>query len=202
MDNDPLKEAARRARKERQELEKHDGPSFLERHDVKNVQHSKEEVRWGTPTDIVERARRVMGSIDLDPCSSIAFNDVVQAANYYSLDDRGENGLELPWFGNVFLNPPGGLVREFWRKALQQLGSGHVKRVFWVGFSLEQLALLASESYHPLDFSFCVLRKRIKFTRHDGYSGSPSHSNYVCMMGPNHVEFVNQFKELGRVYLK
>jgi hypothetical protein len=171
-----------------------------------NAQHSKEEIRWGTPIDIVERARKVMGTIDLDPCSSVDFNRVVNADNFYSLDDRGEDGLVLPWWGNVFVNPPGGLVKQFWRKAFSRDNSCNKypptawNQMIWVGFSVEQLALLADEEYHPMDFSFCILRKRLKFTRHDGYSGSPSHANYVCGVNVHHQSFAERFSPLGRVY--
>lgn len=160
-----------------------------------NPRHSKKEIRWGTPSDIVERARRVMGSIDLDPCSSIAFNEVVKADKFYSLDDMGENGLELPWFGNVFVNPPGGHVRDFWRKLHNE---PHIQFI-WIGFSLEQLALLADEAHHPFDYSWCIPRKRVKFNRHDGFSGSPTHSNYIVYSGCYTDSFIREFGILGKV---
>jgi RNA polymerase sigma-70 factor (ECF subfamily) len=73
-------------------------------------------------------------------------------------------------------------------------------QMIWVGFSVEQLSVLADEDKHPLDFSFIFLRKRIKFTRHDGYSGSPSHANYLAGINVNHSKFIEHFGELGRVY--
>lgn len=162
----------------------------------KHILHSAATPKWGTPADIVERARRVMGSINLDPCSSDYFNQVVQAEQHYSLDDRQEDGLALPWFGNVFCNPPGGLVREFWRKAMAE----PYLQMIWVGFSLEQLALLADEPFHPMDFSICIPRKRLKFKRHDGYMGSPSHSNYIAGVYVDHDRFNAYFGELGKVF--
>lgn len=163
----------------------------------KNVLHSKSTVKWGTPKDIVERARRTMGGITLDPCSSIKFDLTVNADRYYSLDDHGEDGLALPWYGKVFCNPPGGsLVRGFWRKAMSE----PIEQMIWVGFSLEQLALLADERNHPMDFSICVPRKRIRFTRDDDYGGSPTHSNYICGYKVDHGFFVENFADLGKVY--
>lgn len=161
-----------------------------------NALHSAVTPKWGSPADIVERARFVMGSIDLDPCSSDSFNEVVQAEIHYSLDDRGEDGLALGWSGRVFCNPPGGLVRQFWQKAMNE----PITQMIWVGFSVEQLALLANEQYHPMDFSFCILRKRLHFTRHDGYSGSPSHSNYLTGYKVDHAKFTEAFSSLGRVF--
>ncbi len=137
-----------------------------------------------------------MGGLDLDPCSSDYFNRVIKAPTYYSWDDRQEDGLELPWAGKLFVNPPGKMVKEFWRKAMSE----PIEQMIWVGFSVEQLALLAEEPVHPMDMSFCILRKRLHFTRHDGYSGSPSHSNYVCGYGVDHTKFAEQFAPLGRIY--
>jgi len=162
-----------------------------------NVLHSAKENRWGTPSDIIERARNTMGSITLDPCSSVTFNEVVRAEEFYSLDDFGQNGLDLPWKGNILLNPPGKKVKDFWRKAFQE----PITQMIFIGFSVEQLALLADEPQHPLDYCFCILRKRIRFTRHDGYSGSPSHSNYIAGVYTDPTRFKDQFSPLGRVYL-
>lgn len=136
-----------------------------------------------------------MGSIDLDPCSETAFQAVVGAAEFYSLLERGEDALALPWFGHVLCNPPGGLVAEFWQRALSQ----PIKQMVWVGFSVEQLCLLADQTYHPLDFSFCVLRKRIPFKRHDGYQGSPSHGNYCVGVNTSAKAFEREFAPIGKV---
>lgn len=43
-----------------------------------------------------------LGKIDLDPCAGI---DTKIANVNYSIE-RGENGLELDWFGFVYCNPP------------------------------------------------------------------------------------------------
>lgn len=162
-----------------------------------NARHSHETVRWGTPTDLVERARRALGGIDLDPCSSSYFNETVKATRYYSLDERGEDGLVLPWEGRVLVNPPGGTtVRGFWQKAAR-----HKEPLIWIGFSLEQLALLADEPYHPMDWTTCIPRKRVRFYRHDGYSGSPSHSNYISAINVERSAFLEAFSDLGRIFL-
>lgn len=161
----------------------------------KNVLHSKATPRWGTPADIIERARRVMGGIDLDPCSETKFNAIVKAKQFYSLEERKEDGLALPWHGKVLLNPPGGLVREFWEKMLSE----DIDQCVYIGFSLEQLALLADCHVHPAELSICYLRKRIRFTRHDGFSGSPSHGNFVCGINVDHARFDKEFGSLGKV---
>lgn len=167
-----------------------------------NVKHSKATKRWGTPNgdpskgeDIVDRCRRVMGGITLDPCSEERFNLVVKAEQYYSLLERGEDGLLLPWFGNVMCNHPGGLTVKFWRKAT----TSDADQIMWIGFSNEQLGILADEEAHPSDFSMCYLRKRIPFTRHDGFEGAPAHANYICGINVDHEKFLTEFAGLGKV---
>ncbi len=156
--------------------------------------------RWGSPSEIVEIARTLMGGIDLDPCSDSHFNKTVVADEYYSLDGREEDGLKLPWNGRVFVNPPGGLVGEFWDKLMSATDSEEVKKFVWVGFSVEQLCLLADRSEVPLDWHTCILRKRLKFTRRDGFTGSPSHGNYITAGGVRWTAFRAAFAGLGSVH--
>lgn len=113
---------------------------------------------------MVEIARKLLGRIDLDPASSEEFNAIVRAMMIYTERD---NGLapECEWAGNVFCNPPGGWVNEFWRKLIAGIMAKTIDKAFWVGFSVEQLCTLAGEDYHPLDFSTCILRKRLAFNQ-------------------------------------
>lgn len=126
--------------------------------------HSKNTPRWGTPQWVIEHARTLMGGIHLDPASSEEFNFYVKALMIYRQQDNGLSP-ECVWGGNVFLNPPGGLVTEFWNKLCSSYENGEVDRAFWVGFSVEQLCTLASEKYHPMDFSTVILRKRLSFNQ-------------------------------------
>jgi hypothetical protein len=72
------------------------------------VLFSMENDRYGTPTYILRCVRRVLGAIDLDPFSEVLFNLGVRAARFYSRDDNGLDRRNSPWWGRVFLNPPGG----------------------------------------------------------------------------------------------
>lgn len=180
-----------------------------------NALHSKKTPKWGTPQWIIEAARELLdGQIHLDPGSSPEFNELVKALMIYTEVD---NGLDQPWSGNIFCNPPGGLVREFWKKFTEptykamegdllgdltpldaeELG---YKR-FWVGFSVEQLCTLADCKLHPLHFSTCILRKRLNFNQQteEGIveGTSPSHGNYVTAIGVDHDHFAKLFQQHG-----
>jgi hypothetical protein len=178
-----------------------------------NALHSKKSVCWGTPQWIIESARRLLeGQIHLDPASSPEFNERVQALMIYTEQD---DGLSQPWAGNVFCNPPGGKgkVEAFWRRwcepytvqidNLTPLDSVEAGKRFWVGFSIEQLALLAHATIHPMDLSFCILRKRLNFNLQESLEitegTSPSHSNYVCAAGVDHDLFTKLFQPHGKV---
>lgn len=56
-----------------------------------------------TPPYIIEAARKTLGAIDLDPASCVKAQRVVKADAFFTKQD---NGLESPWFGRIWLNPP------------------------------------------------------------------------------------------------
>ena len=164
-----------------------------------SAQHSSETPRWGTPSDIVERARRLLGRIGFDPMSEAKFQETVKADRYLSLDERGEDALLEKWEDDTFLNPAGGLVAESWDKLVEEILAGRVTKAFWVGFSVEQLCVLSDKKPSPLDFSICFLRKRLKFQHHsDPDKERPSHANYVCAIGVSHSAFCEEFGALGK----
>lgn len=127
--------------------------------------HSMDSPEWYTPAAFVESARIVMGGIDLDPASHEEANRTVRADVFYSAE---QDGLSQQWFGRVFLNPPGGLVGEFWRKALAEYHAGHCTQIVWIGYSLEQLQTLQqTKDFTPLDYPICITRKRIAFVENE-----------------------------------
>ena len=89
---------------------------------------------WLTPAPLLAFAREVMGSIDLDPCSSAAGNQRVQATRYY---DEHMDGLKdsNAWSGSVFINPPystrGGQSMQglFFKRCVAEYEAGHISRL-------------------------------------------------------------------------
>lgn len=133
-----------------------------------NAKHSAETICHYTPPAIVEAARATLGGrIELDPASDTLANSVVQAADFY-----GDSGLERPWFGPLFVNPPG-YDRErnpqgaaaWWAKLMMEWeDAGRAWDAVFVGFSLELLQ--TTQTYataHPTKYPTCFFAKRIAF---------------------------------------
>ena len=160
--------------------------------------HSKKTFKWGTPRWVIQISKILLDNqIHLDPASSPEFNQLVQALVFYTEQD---NGLIQEWGGNVFLNPPGGLVNEFWQKLVTNIRSGQVEKAIWVGFSVEQLCTLADFTEYPLDYSTVILRKRLTSNTEDLTIGSsPSHGNYITGLNVDKDLFKKLFDRFGRV---
>jgi hypothetical protein len=66
--------------------------------------HIKGTDTWLTPQWIIDS----IGMSDLDPCGYAPNGKpfVVTAKNFYDLEHAGQDGLELPWAGSIYCNPP------------------------------------------------------------------------------------------------
>lgn len=90
---------------------------------------------WGTPPAIIEMARDLMGSIDLDPASNAKAQETVRAQVWCGFDHplpTNTNALlvrEWPR-GNVWLNPPygRGLVMPFVTALMRELNAGRAQQ--------------------------------------------------------------------------
>lgn len=190
------------------------------------ARHTCDSPEWYTPAPFVEAARAVMGGIDLDPASHEEANRTVQARHFYTAED---DGLQQPWFGRVFLNPPGGkhangegLVGLFWLKLMRdwRVAVHPVDQFVWIGYSLEQLQTLQCIKAHktPLDFALCVPNRRIAFVENEAKKAArqakllaagktpneksqPSHANYIAYGGPERQRFEDVFQGFGQVRL-
>lgn len=83
---------------------------------------------WCTPHVVANLLREHFfgGKFDLDPCSNAG--SILPARAEYRLD-RGQNGLHLPWVGDVFVNPPFSLLREFAAKAAAEHKAGRTNEI-------------------------------------------------------------------------
>jgi len=170
------------------------------------VQHSSNSNAWGTPIDIIERARVVLGGIDLDPASDVEFNHNVKALYFIT---KEENGLGKPWPSecSVFLNPPGGKTGRhsnmvlFWERLMYYRWL--IKHAIFVAFSLEALQTTQQCSSPMAQFAMCFPKKRLQFIDEHGVKGAaPSHGNvivYVPGMLDRTIEFHQHFSDVGYV---
>ena len=110
---------------------------------------------WITPKYIVD----ALGPFDLDPCCPNIM-PYKTATLTYSLE-RGENGLHLPWYGKVWLNPPYSNWVAF-LKRLKEHGNGIA------------ILFVRAETQGFFDhiwdgaIGFLFLKRRVKFLRADG----------------------------------
>lgn len=90
-----------------------------------HVSYNDGEQEWYTPAEYIEAARKVLGAIDLDPASTNTANEVVRAKAFYTAK---QNGLDLNWEGNVWMNPPyaAELVGKFCDKLIKHFVAGEV----------------------------------------------------------------------------
>lgn len=94
----------------------------------------KDKDDWVTPPEIIDPLNEYIG-IDLDPCAHPKTRHGEK--NYYLCSTDGidlpwyQNGLKLPWFGDVFVNPPFSQKLEWIRKAVNEyFNNDDVDRVF------------------------------------------------------------------------
>lgn len=72
--------------------------------------------KWATPPELVRDLEAEFGAFDLDPCCE---EHTAKAATFYT-----DGGLEKPWFGRVFLNPPYSNPRPWLDRAIQAMRDG------------------------------------------------------------------------------
>lgn len=147
---------------------------------------------WYTPKSIIEAAVKVMGEITLDPATSELANKTVNAKNIFTAED---NGLEKPWSGNVWLNPPysADLIGQFAEKAVKERPN------------YEQIIVLVNNAtetewfnkFVSIATAVCFPRSRVKFYKPDGNIGAPLQGQAIIYCGSKDSLFVETFKEIG-----
>jgi len=150
---------------------------------------------WFTPVEILEAARRVMGSIDCDPASCEEANKNVNAARFFT---KEQDGLRQKWEGNVWLNPPykTTLMERFALKLIYQFRD--LARV-------EQAIVLTNNATETHWFRMlacnakfiCLPKGRLKFSRADGSGDSPLQGQALLFYG---TRFPKEFQQFGRVW--
>ncbi len=154
---------------------------------VTPVYHTSKSDEWYTPPHILQAARSVMGSIDLDPASCLVANLTVRAKLFYEQD-----GLARPWLGNVWLNPPYSNVKAWTQRLIAAYGDGEIDQALYL-----VAARPGAHWFRPLySYSICFVLGRLRFG--NAPSTAPFDSAMVYL-GPNVTRFVEVFGRLGTI---
>ena len=155
---------------------------------------------WFTPSTVIEAARELLGSFDLDPASCAEANETVGAAAFYT---QADDGLSLSWHGRVWCNPPYG--RDDDSVSNQAKWSAYMADEYDAG-NVEAGCLLVTFVPDRLwferlwDYPMCAFRNRLKFRTPGGnVPGSPTSANVVVYFGEDVEAFARIFSRFGRV---
>lgn len=163
---------------------------------------SSESNEWYTPAKYIESARKVMGSIDLDPASCAKGNDVVQADQFFTKEN---DGLSKDWSGRVWLNPPyGGLTGKFVTKLVEEFDKGSVtEAVLLVNANCTDTKWFQHLWDHLVGFT----NHRIDFIKGEGegegkQKAGSTHGSAFAYLGPNTESFAKEFSQYGTVVMR
>ena len=155
-----------------------------------HVCHNSGENEWYTPKRIVESARKVLGTIDLDPASSAKAQETVKAMWYYTLSD---DGLASPWGGKVFLNPPykSDLIKRFVAKLISEPVSQAITLTNNATETYWGQSLLCNASV------VCYPSRRVRFIGPNGEKSTPLQGQMICGLKVNIKKFISEFEQMG-----
>lgn len=163
--------------------------------DIADIHHDSGNVEWFSPVEIIEAARRTMGSIDLDPFSCAAANEVVGALAFFT---KERSGLTQRWFDNVWMNHPYGKTTNgpCINKGLSEFESGRVKQLCCITY-----ASTTERWFRPLmQFPQCFLHKRTAFRTPEGVIVKGATKGCaITYLGPNVDRFAAEFAPFGTI---
>lgn len=166
-------------------------PDYL----VNNVYGSESE-EWYSPHEFVDAARKVLGSIELDPASCAKANEVVKAERYYAKED---DGLIQPWVARtLWCNPPYGRLGDDRQRGVTELWAHRLIREYECG-NVEQAVLLVNAYVYKvwfaplLSYPICFPKGRLAFWNDQNKTGRSPHASALVYFGANIQRFVDVF---------
>lgn len=142
---------------------------------------------WYTPEWVIEKVNRVLGGIDLDPATTAKANGVVKAKRIYT---KRENGLNQPWAGRVYLNPPYSSPGPWVRKLVESpkvsssiLLVNNATETNWFQDVWDKASIL------------CFPNKRIQFWNNPGSSNR--YAQAFALFGGDKNKFAKAFQDVG-----
>jgi ParB family chromosome partitioning protein len=152
---------------------------------------------WYTPAPILDEARRVLGSIDLDPASSALANEIVRATRIFTKDT---DGLAKSWdeFGlatRLWLNPPYSNVAQWARKLAEEYHAGRVGAAILLVNACTETAWFQPLFQYPI----CFLPGRVQFVNPATDQNNPTIGSAAVYFGSRPSRFLERFMTLGAV---
>lgn len=172
---------------------------------VKSGNNSKDNVRgtlgtgeneWYTPAEHLDLARKVLGGIDLDPASSETANRTVGAGTFFT---EADNGLDKPWFGKVWLNPPYAqpAIAHFADKMVEEWGKGDVDAAIVLTHNYTDTAWF--QKMARAASAICFTRGRVRFVSPEGELAAPTQGQAFFYFGHDVDAFADVFVAVGFV---
>lgn len=146
---------------------------------------------WYTPSWLIEKARTVLGTIDLDPATCAAAQAIVKATHFYT---EHENGLIQPWYGRMWINPPYSAPTPWVRRVIAEYQAGTV-----------QAAIILTNSYTETGWwqdiaavsTMLFFRGRLNFWHPDKVSTQNRTGQTMAYLGPDRARFIELFHTYG-----
>lgn len=151
--------------------------------------------QWFTPAEYLDKARAVLGEIDLDPATHEIAQERVGAARYFTESD---NGLQQEWLGNVWLNPPYAqpAISHFVDKLVDEAGKG-VEQAIMLTHNYTDTAWFQKAARAAS--AICFTRGRVRFESPDGELAAPTQGQAFFYFGHAVDRFVEVFSSVGFV---
>ena len=159
------------------------------------INQTSGDFEYYTPIEIVDAAREVMGSIDLDPATSEAGNQRIKARQSFY---QNQDGLQYSWYKNAWLNHPFSRVNNpIWVRKLVYEYDHNLDQACCITF-----AATSEKWFQPLlEFPQCYLSPRTNYYLPDGtLKRGVTKGSCVTYLGDNVDKFIAVFDgKFGKV---
>ena len=164
------------------------------------ISYNSGNFEWYTPSEYIEAAREVMGSIDVDPATTEQVNKNIKAEIFYT---KETDGITKEWKGNIWMNPPYShkLVAQFTSKLLEKIESGEVKQAIVLVNNATETKWF--QAMLKMCVAICFPKGRIRFINLQGVKTStPLQGQTFFYFGAKLVEFKTIFTNFGTILCK
>jgi phage N-6-adenine-methyltransferase len=154
------------------------------------------ENEWHTPEEYLAAARDVLGEFDLDPASTALAQQAVRATRYFT---KETDGLQQPWHGRVWLNPPYAqpFIASFVLKLVTEVRAGRVTAAILLTHNYTDTAWFHEAA--SACAAICFTRGRVRFVSPSGELAAPTQGQAFFYFGPEPERFAERFAAVGFV---